>query len=158
MKISHQPGSAAVLVAGLFLTACSPAPAPLQPARRDETREPWYGRTVASLAAENLKATSLLKRGKADDAAAIIQSAEPLATRLLSVTKPTLAAVEGASDLDALYGGMLLTNRNYGWARLFFQKNLVRWRNWTPPTADTARRLRDAQSAIAECDRRLSEP
>jgi hypothetical protein len=53
---------------------------------------------------------------------------------------------------------MLLSNRNYGWARLFFQKNQARWRNWTPQTPDTAARLKEAQSAIAECDRRMSEP
>ncbi len=157
MKTVHHPAGAALLVAAVLLTACAPAPPP-PPAHRDETGEPWYGEAVAQLAARNREAASLLKRGKPDDAGAIVQAAEPLAARLLSVPKPTLAAVEAASDLDALYGGMLLTNRNYGWARLFFQKNVARWKNRTPPTADTARRLREAQAAIAECDRRLSAP
>jgi hypothetical protein len=50
---------------------------------------------------------------------------------------------------------MLLSNRNYGWARLFFQKNLARWKNWKPQTPDTAARLKQAQEAIAETDRQL---
>jgi len=63
--------------------------------------------------------------------------------------------MQDASDLDDLYGQMLLSNRNYGWARLFFQKNLARWKNWKPQTPDTAARLKQAQDAIAECDRRM---
>jgi hypothetical protein len=59
------------------------------------------------------------------------------------------------SDLDRLYGRMLLANRNVGWARLTFQKNLARWRNWRPETADSARRLQQAKDDIAECDKRL---
>jgi hypothetical protein len=110
---------------------------------------------VEQLAARNREAESLLKNGKPDAAAALIQSGEQLASRLLSVPRPTLAAMEGASDLDELYGRMLLSNRNYGWARLFFQKNLVRWKNWRPQTPDTASRLKEAQSEIAECDRRI---
>ena len=94
----------------------------------------------------------------ADAAAALIQNGEVQASRLLSVPKPTLAAMQDASDLDDLYGRMLLSSRNYGWARLFFQKNLARWKNWKPQSPDTAARLKQAQSAIAECDQRMSEP
>jgi hypothetical protein len=65
--------------------------------------------------------------------------------------------MEAASDLDQLYGRMLLANHHYGWARLLFQKNLARWKNWTPQTPETARRSKLAASAIAECDRRLAE-
>jgi len=142
---------------GLMLSACASAPAPPPAAHRDETKEPWYSQTVEQLVAQNRQAKSLVTSGKADDAAALIQSGEQLSSRLLSVPRPTLAAMQGASDLDELYGRMLLSNRNYGWARLFFQKNLVRWKNWTPQTPDTAARLKEAQSAIAECDRRMSE-
>jgi len=140
----------------LLLSACSPPPPPA--AHRDETKEPWYGQAVEQLAAQNREAASLLKSGKPDAAAALIQNGEPLASRLLSVPRPTLAAMQDASDLDNLYGRMLLSNRNYGWARLMFQKNLVRWKNWRPQTPDTAARLKEAQSAIAECDRGISEP
>jgi hypothetical protein len=142
----------------LMLSTCGLAPAPPPAAHRDETKEPWYNQTVEQLAAQNRQAKSLMASGKADDAAALIQSGEQLASRLLSVPRPTLAAMQGASDLDELYGRMLLSNRNYGWARLFFQKNLVRWKNWTPQTPDTAVRLKEAQSDIAECDRRMLEP
>ena len=141
----------------LLLSACSPPPPP-PAAHKDQTKEPWYSRTVEQLASQNRDAKNLFKNGKEDAAAALIQSGEQLSTRLLSVPRPTLAAMEDASDLDDLYGRMLLSNRNYGWARLFFQKNLVRWKNWTPQTPDTAARLKEAQSAIAECDRRISEP
>jgi len=113
---------------------------------------------VEQLAAGNREAKNLLRTGKPDDAAALIQSGEQLASRLLSVPRPTLAAMQGASDLDELYGRMLLSNRNYGWARLFFQKNLVRWKNWTPQTPDTAARLKEAQSDIAECDQKMLAP
>jgi hypothetical protein len=142
----------------LILSGCSPAPQPSQQAHRDQTQEPWYNQTVQQLAAQNREAARLWKSGKADAAAALIQSGEPQASRLLSVPRPTLAAMQDASDLDDLYGRMLLSNRNYGWARLFFQKNLARWKLWTPQTPDTAARLKQAQSAIAECDQRMSAP
>lgn len=146
------------ILSGLMLAACGPAPPPPQGTKRDETKEAWYSQTVEQLAAQNLKAKTLLKNGKPDDAAALIQSGEPLASRLLAVPKPTLTAMEGASDLDDLYARMLLSNRNYGWARLFFQKNAARWKLWTPQTKDTVRRLKEAQAGIAECDRRMLQP
>jgi hypothetical protein len=83
--------------------------------------------------------------------------AQPLAKRLISVPRPTLAATEAASDLDQLYGQMLFSNRNYGWARLLFQKNLARWKYWTPRTPETAARLKRAQAEIADCDRRIGQ-
>ena len=39
---------------------------------------------------------------------------------------------------------MLLRNRQYGWARGFFQKNVIRWKSWKPQTPDTERRWRQA--------------
>jgi hypothetical protein len=138
----------------LLLSACAPAPPP-PTVHKDETKEPWYNQAVQELAAQNQKAATLWKSGKPDDAAALIQSGEPIASRLLAVTNPTLPAMQDASDLDDLYGQMLLSNRNYGWARLFFQKNLARWKNWKPQTPDTAARLKQAQDAIAEVDRQM---
>src|ERR1035441_1397285 len=69
---------------------------------------------------------------------------QPLSLRLLAAPRPTLAAMEAASDLDHLYAAMLLANKNYGWARLAFQKNVSRWKYWRPQTPDTARRLKAA--------------
>lgn len=119
--------------------------------------EPWYGQTVAELNATNREATALIQQGKPDAASALILKGDALSSRLLAVRNPTLAATEAASDLDQLYGQMLLTNRNYGWARLVFQKNVARWKLWKPQTPDTAKRLQAAQAAIAECDRRMSQ-
>jgi len=105
----------------------------------------------------NRQARGLLERGKADEAASVITAGEPWATRVLSVPRPTLAAMEAASDLDDLYAHMLLDNHNYGWARMMFQKNLARWKNWKPQTDDTERRRKLAANAIAECDRRMAQ-
>jgi hypothetical protein len=68
-----------------------------------------------------------------------------------------LEAAIAASDQDDLYGRMLLSNRHYGWARLLFQKILSRWKHWQPQTPETARLLKQAESAIAECDRHILE-
>lgn len=144
---------AAPALCGL-LTNCASEPGSGQ---HDPTKEPWYGQTVDQLAALNRQAESFFETGKSDEAAALIQKGESLQSRLLSVPKPSLEAVEAASDLDDLYGRMLLSNHHYGWARLFFQKNLARWKHWTPETPETARRLKQANSGIEECDRHIGE-
>jgi hypothetical protein len=149
-------GLAAILTASL-LSGCAPAPRPAEKTKVDPTQEAWYAEGVQQLAAMNLQAQGLLKRGKADDAAAVITAGEPWANRLLSVPHPTLAAMEAASDLDELYGHMLLANHNYGWARMMFQKNRARWKNWRPQTEETTRHLKVTEAAIAECDRRMAE-
>ena len=121
------------------------------------TQQRWYADTLQRLSQLNRQAERAFQAGKGDEASALILKAEPLANRLVSVVHPTLAAVEAASDLDQLYGQMLLSNRNYGWARLQFQKNRARWKSWEPQTGETARRLKLAEDAIAECDRRMTE-
>jgi hypothetical protein len=143
----------------LLLAACAPAPAPapLTKLPVDPTSEAWYGDVTAELAAMNRDAGKLVREGKSDSAAAVITKGEALSLRLLGAPHPTLAAMEAASELDRLYAGMLLGNRNYGWARLAFQKNVSRWKNWRPRTADTARRLKSAEDGIAECDRRMGQ-
>ena len=141
------------ILAAALLTACESAPAP----RRDATKEAWYSETVRQLVGMNREAESFFESGKSDQAAALIEKGEPLMSRLLSAPRPTLEATEAASDLDDLYGRMLLANHHYGWARLQFQKNLARWRHWQPQTPEAARRLQQAKSAIAECDRHLVE-
>ncbi len=105
----------------------------------------------------NRRANELLHEKKPDEAAALIVRGESLGNRLISVPHPTLAATEAASDVDELYGKMLFSNRNYGWARLLFQKNVARWKNWRPQTPETADRLKRAQDAIAECDHRMGQ-
>ena len=142
-----------VILAVAFLASCEPAPGP----PRDVTKEPWYRDSVEQLNTMNREADSAFAAGKSDQAAALIQKGQPLVARLLAVPNPTLEAAVAASRVDDLYGRMLLSNRHYGWARLLFQKNLSRWKHWQPQTPETARLLKQAESAIAECDRHIEE-
>jgi hypothetical protein len=148
-----------LLATAALLAACAPAPRQTKtdPAPPDLTQESWYGAAVEQLEGMNHKAEALLKAGKSEEAAKIITGSQPLLTRLLSVARPTLAAMEAVSDCDQLYGQMLFANRHYGWARLAFQKNVTRWKAWKPATPGTADRLKAATDAIAECDRLLRE-
>jgi hypothetical protein len=106
----------------------------------------------------NQQADALFRGGKPDDAAALIEKGEPLESQLLSVLHPTLAAMQAASDLDDLYGRMLLSNQHYVWAQSMFQKNVARWKYWQPRTPDTERRMKQAQDAVAECERGIMTP
>jgi hypothetical protein len=142
-----------VILTAAFLASCEQTPAP----PRDATKEPWYRDAVEQITAMNREADSAFAGGKSDQAAALIEKGQPLVARLLSVPNPTLEAAIAASDLDDLYGRMLLSNRHYGFARLLFQKNLARWKHWQPQTPETARLLKQAESAIAECDRHIVE-
>lgn len=146
-----------VLSVFLFLTACGPSSAPAPRAAADPTTEPWYSQTVNELATMNRQAEDFFREGKQDEAAALIEKGEPLSDRLLAAPKPTLAATEAASDLDQLYGEMLFSNHNYGWARLMFQRNLSRWKHWMPRTPEAEKRLKLAEDAIEKCDRHITE-
>lgn len=148
----------AVIVVAV-LSGCAPAPPPVatKQLQHDPTTEEWYSRESAELTGLAREATALHRRGLLDDASATISRAQPIQGRLLAVPRPSLAAMQAASDLDHLYGTMLLDNLHFGWARLLFQKNLGRWKNWQPQTDDTARRLDQAKAAIAECDRRMAK-
>ena|SRR5579862_3311707 len=149
----RQAQLSAILFSAL-LAGCFSEPPPPGP-KADPVKESWYGETVTQLAAMDRDAADFFHKKKEDEASALIQKGEELSARLLAVPHPTLAATEAASDLDELYGQMLFSNRNYGWARLLFQRNVARWKNWTPKTEDSAKRLKEAQDEIAECDRRI---
>jgi hypothetical protein len=127
------------------------------PATRDQTLEPWYAETTQRVIALHEEAESLLKQRKTDAAAARITEAQPLAAKLLSVPRPTFAATKAASDIDDLYGRMLMANRHFGWARMQFQKNVARWRSWTPQTEESRMLRAEAEKAMAECDRQLEK-
>ena len=148
-----------LLLLALLAASCSSPPPQkaVEPAKPDPTAEPWFAEAVTELRALTTEAESLVKRRKFDEASALITKGQPLMARVLAVPRPTVEAVEAASDLDELYGRMLLANRHYGWARLQFQKNVARWKNWRPQTEETARRLKHAESLIAEVDRRLGQ-
>ena len=141
------------IAAILLLAGCGPPSAPPKPV--DPTQEPWYGETVQELAVLDRQAESAFAKGNSDEAAAAIARGQPLENRLLTASRPTLAATEAVSDLDRLYGRMLLANRHYGWARLMFQKNLARWRTWRPENPESEKRLQQAKDDIAECDPHL---
>lgn len=71
------------------------------------------------------------------------------------MNRPTLGAMEAVSDLDHIYGKLLLAKGYPIWARQMFVTNAVRWRHWKPETEDTLRRRREAEKAVGECDRLL---
>ena len=149
--------SAAVLV--LALVSCSQPPSrkAADEVKPDPSTEPWFAETLQELTALNREAEALVKRRQLERASELILKGQGLMARLLAVPRPPVEAVEAASDLDELYGRMLLGNRHYGWARLQFQKNVARWKNWRPQTEETARRLKRAEGLIAETDRLLGQ-
>jgi len=139
------------LASAVILLGCASAP----PAPHDPTEEASYKATAAKIGQMMRDANADFKAGKGDDAAALIERAQPLVKQVIEVNRPSLEAVEAASEVDDLYGRMLYSNRHYGWARLQFQKNLSRWKHWEPATAETERRLRLAQDEIDECDKKI---
>lgn len=145
------------VVAATLCAGCGPAPTPVASTNTDAAQQKWYADALAELSKMNRDAERAFQAGKGDEAAALLLKGQPLSDRLVGVPRPPLTAVEAASDLDQLYGQMLLSNRNYGWARLEFQKNRARWKTWQPQSEETARRLKLAEDAIAECDRRMAE-
>ncbi len=143
-----------LVVAFVILTACGPA---ANTAPADETKQSWYPNAVAQLAQLARDADQAYRNNKPDDAAKLIEKGTPIENRVVGVTHPTLDAEIAAGDLDDLYGRMLLANHHYGWARLMFQKNLARWKHWTPESADTIARRKHAQDQIDECDRHIPQ-
>ncbi len=144
-----------VLVLGCLLSCIHCAKPPEPPPKVDETKEAWYGEAVTELRDLTARAEEAFSKKNADEASHLIQKGEPVAARLLKVTEPTLEALETASDLDDLYGRMLLSNKHYGWARMIFQRNVARWKNREPQTEDTVRRRKQAEMYIMECDRNI---
>jgi hypothetical protein len=142
------------LLAGLF-TACGPDTTPARQVTSDPVKQPWYGQNLMKLTELNREAGSLFAKGDQDGAADLMKQGEGLSHRLLEVPRPTLEATEAAGDLDQLNGRMYFANHRYGWARLQFQKNLVRWKYWKPSTPETERRLKLAHDSIADCDRMI---
>jgi hypothetical protein len=141
----------------IFMASCAAPPPPPPKVAVDPVTESWYAPAITELSALNREAQSLLHAGKPDDAATRITKGQALAARLLTAARPTLEAMEAAADNENLYAGMLLANKNFGWARLSYQKNASRWKNWRPQTEETAKRLKQAQEGIAEVDKRMAQ-
>jgi hypothetical protein len=142
---------AGIAVVLALLSSCGEPPPP--PPAPDETTLPWYAETIARVTAMTKEARDDFEHGKPDEASALIQQAEPLASQLLTVLHPTLEATIAAADLDALYARMLFSNRHYEWAQFLYQKNVARWKYWKPPNEETDRRLKEAQAQVEECVR-----
>lgn len=143
-----------LLIAACLLASCTRPPVPTGD---DPTREAWYAETTTQLAQLVRQAQAAFENNKPDEAAALIEKAQPLEKKLVSVAHPTFEAAEAASDLDELYGRMLLKNHHYGWARLMFQKNLSRWKHWSPENAESKRRYQQAAAEIDQCDREMTK-
>jgi len=142
------------ILATVLLASCGPSATPTS---ADPTRESWYAQDTAKLVQIAKQAQAAFESGKFDEASALIEKAQPIEKRLVSVAHPTLEAAEAASDLDDLYGRMLLKNHHYGWARLMFQKSLNRWKHWSPQTEETKQRYQKAASEIDACDREMTK-
>ena len=82
-----------VAAAVLVLAACAgppQKPVPAQPAEVDPVSEAWYGESLTQLQKMTREADDLFLAGKPDPAAALILKGQRLASRLLSVPRPTL--------------------------------------------------------------------
>jgi hypothetical protein len=143
-----------LLLAAALLTGCGPS-APVVAPKVDPTTEAWYAPGVERLTTMDRSAEQLFQAGRTQEAAAIVSGAQSLQTRLLAAPRPTLAAMEAIADLDRVYGRLLVSNGYFGEARLLFQKHITRWKTWKPQTPETEKRLKEANSDIAECDRHM---
>ena len=147
-----------LVIAAVLLAGCEAPPPPPSKAAVDPVTESWYAPAIQELAALNGEAVALGKAGKTHDAAERITKGQAIAGKLLAAPRPPIEAMQAASDNETLYAQMLLENKNYGWARLSFQKNVSRWKHWRPETEESAKRLKEAQDGIAEVDRLLAKP
>lgn len=138
----------------LLLVGCS-QPAPRSQPQANGAKPSGYDDAVARLASMNKDANALNDQDRQDAAAKVIADAELIANQIQSVPEPDLPALEALTDLDDLYGRMLLKNRHYGEARLLFQKNLARWKFSKVSPEESARRLKQANDEIAECDKHI---
>ena len=144
-----------LLGAAAMLTGCGPSAPQARAPKVDPTTEAWYAQSAERLANMDRTAEQLFKAGRGEEAAALVSSGESLQARLLAAPRPTLEAMEAIADLDRIYAKMLISNGFFGEARMLFQKNITRWKVWKPQTPETERRLKEANSDIAECDRHM---
>ena len=144
-----------LLFAAALLAGCGPAAPTAKAPKVDPTTEGWYAQNTERLTNMDRAAEKLLEAGRKNEAAAIVTSGQSLQTRLLAAPHPTLEAMEAIADLDRVYAKMLISNGYFGEARMLFQKNITRWKTWKPQSPETERRLKEANSDIAECDRHM---
>jgi hypothetical protein len=143
------------LIAAALLAGCGPSSPSAQAPTADPATDSGYVQSTARLTEMDRAAEKLFQAGRTQEAAAIVTRGEALQTRLLAAPRPTLEAMEAVADLDRIYAKLLISNGYFGESRLLFQKNITRWKTWKPQTAETERRLKEANSDIAECDRHM---
>ena len=144
-----------LLLAAALLAGCGPSAPAAKAPKVDPTTEAWYGEGTLRLANMDRAAEQYFQAGRSQEAAAIISGAQSLQSRLLAAPRPTLEAMEAIADLDRIYGKVLISNGYFGEARLLFQKNITRWKTWKPQNPETERRLQEANSDIAVCDKHM---
>jgi hypothetical protein len=138
----------------LLSAACTTPPPPERP-RPDPATEAWYAATLEELQGLVRQAQSALNRKDLETAGDLVTQGQPLSERLLTAPRPTLPAMKAVSDLDQLYGELLLRKRHHGWARLLIQKDVARWKNWRPQTEETLALLKRAEDALNKIDEAL---
>ena len=141
----------------LFLLAACGAPAPQKKAPVEPSKESWYQPAIEELRSVNAAIARFADAGEYDKAARAIIHGQELEAKLLSSSHPPLEAAIAVSDLEDIYGRMMLAQKKYGWARLVFQKNLARWKYWRPITDDSQARMERARQQIIECDRGIEK-
>jgi hypothetical protein len=118
----------------VMVSCAAPPPPPAQKAAVDPGDGEWYAPAITELAGLNREsgvaiagaASPTMRRENHEGAGVVGAAAVGCA--------PPLEAMEAAADNENLYAGMLLANKNFGWARLSYQKNVSRWKNWRPQT------------------------
>ena len=60
----------------------------MKSAAPDPAKEAWYVQSAAQVAVMNRQAESFFQSGKQDEAAALIEQAQPMLKRLLTAAKP----------------------------------------------------------------------
>jgi tetratricopeptide (TPR) repeat protein len=96
-----------------------------------------------------------LDAGDRNAAGQCVTRAVPQVAAILKTVRPSLYAFHLAADHDDLYGDMLFGNRHWGEARDFYQKNVIRFKNWDPPTDYTRKRLAQAQEKVKACEKKM---
>lgn len=152
----------ALPILALLLVGCGPDTPPQAKPKAEngasaETAEKWYAEALAVLVDINRALPGMIQAGKSQEASQAVMRGEAIAKELLQVPRPSLAAARAASDLDQAYGDMLFSDKQYGWARLQYQKNLSRWKYWKPQTPETESLAKLARDKIAECDKHIKQ-
>jgi hypothetical protein len=110
---------------------------------------------AAVIARLNRAGRLFLDAGDRKSAGECVTRAVPQVMQILKAVRPSLYAFHLAADHDDLYGDMLAGNRHWGDARDMYQKNVIRFKNWDPPSEYSRKRLQQAQAKVAACEKKM---